>query len=69
MRQRCRLAPVSYLVIRRGSVPKVGTVPLQDLHFKLNMYKFNIYKHIDQSKWLACVGVSAIAVLDVISLV
>ena len=26
MRQRCRLAPVPYLVIRFGLVPKVGTV-------------------------------------------
>ena len=36
MRQRYRLAPVPYLVIRCGSVPKVGTVPLLDLNFKLN---------------------------------
>ena len=33
MRQRCGLAPVPYLVIRCGSVPKVGTVPLLDLHY------------------------------------
>ena len=37
IRQRCGLAPVPYLVIRGGSVPKVGTVPLLDLHFKLNI--------------------------------
>ena len=35
--QRCGLLSVPYLVIRCGSVPKVGTVPLQRLHFKLNI--------------------------------
>ena len=38
MRQRCRVALVLYLVIRCVSVPKVGTVPLIDLHFKLNIF-------------------------------
>ena len=37
IRQRCKLAPVPYLVISCGSVPKVGIVPLLDLHFKLNI--------------------------------
>ena len=32
-----RVAPVPYLVIRCGPVPKVGTVPLLDLKFKLNI--------------------------------
>ena len=37
MRQRCGLALVPCLVIRCISMPKVGTVPLTDLHFKLNI--------------------------------
>ena len=37
MRQWCELALVQCLVIRFVSVPKVGTVPLIDLHFKLNI--------------------------------
>ena len=37
MRKWCGLAPVPYLVIRCGSVPKVGIVPLLDLLFKLNI--------------------------------
>ena len=31
------LALVPYVVIRCGSVPKVGTVPPLDLHFMLNI--------------------------------
>ena len=37
MMQRCGLTLVPYLVIRCSSVPKVGTVPLIDLHFTLNI--------------------------------
>ena len=37
MRQLCRLAPVPYLLIKCGSVPKIGTVPLLDLNFTLNI--------------------------------
>ena len=33
MRQRCGMTLVPYLVIRCGSVPKVGTVSLLDLHY------------------------------------
>ena len=37
MMQQCGLTLVPYLVIRCSSVPKVGTVPLIDLHFTLNI--------------------------------
>ena len=42
MRQRCGLALVPYLVIRCGSVPKVGTMSLIDLVTFYAKYKYNI---------------------------
>ena len=38
---RARACPIQYLVIRGDSVPKVGTVPLLDLHFTLNISLHN----------------------------
>ena len=43
MRQRCGLALVPYFVIRCGSVPKVGTIPLTDLHVMLNISIIQTY--------------------------
>ena len=46
IRQWCGLALVPYLVIRCGSVPKVGTVPPLDLHITLNISLIQIYQSV-----------------------
>ena len=43
--QRCWLKPVSYLLIKCGSVPKaIDTAPLLDLHFTLTISLIQIYQ-------------------------
>ena len=49
IRQWCRLVLVPYLVMRCGSVPKVGTVPPLDLLTFCAKYKFNINMSISLS--------------------